>query len=106
VGADLDGLGLPGYGRVVFAFLFTVALAVAAAYALRRTWPIFLKRSALGVGTPGTTIRPLARSAVSRTMLVHLVEIDGVRVLIAENRNSIGVTVMPPGRPSGTESTP
>ena len=94
MGGDLQGLGLPGIGRVVFGFLITVGLAVGAAYGFRRLWPGFLKRAPLG---SGAAIRTLTRAVVSRTLSVHVVEVDGVRVMIAESRGALGLTVLPPG---------
>jgi len=80
---------MPGVARVVFAFLFTAGLAVAVAVATRRLWPGVLTR------VPASArVRALGRTAVSRTLTVHLVEVDGVRVVIAESRTGVGLTVL------------
>jgi flagellar biogenesis protein FliO len=94
-GGDLTQLGLPGIGRVLFAFLLMALVAVGVSYALRRWLPAFRKRPSVGEG-----IRTLARSTVSRALTVHLVDVDGVRVLIAETRTGVGMTVLPAGATS------
>jgi hypothetical protein len=91
LGTSVDNLGYPSVGRVVFGFLITVALAVGVAFVLRRGWPLVLRRNSLGSG-----IRSLDRAAVSRTLTVHLVEVEGTRVIIAEGRSGVGITLVPP----------
>jgi hypothetical protein len=93
LGTSVDSLGFPSVGRVVFGFLATVGLAVGAAWLLRRGgWPLLLRRK-----TPNSSLRPLDRAVVSRTLTVHLLEFDGARVIIAESRSGVGMTVLPPG---------
>lgn len=94
-GADLPQLGLPGVGRVLFAFLLMALVAAGVAYAVRRWLPAIRNRPSVGSG-----VRTLARSVVSRTLTVHLVDVSGVRVLIAESRTGVGLTVIPPGATS------
>jgi hypothetical protein len=95
-GGDLTQLGLPGVGRVLFVFLLTALLAAGVSYALRRWLPALRKRQSMGEG-----VRTLARSTVSRALTVHLVDVDGVRVLIAETRTGVGMTVLPAGATPG-----
>ncbi len=90
LGAQVQDLPFPGPGRIVAGFLITVALAVAAAYLLRRFWPNALKRR-----TTGTHIRLVDRTAVSTTLTLSIVEIDGSRFLVAEGRGALGVTALP-----------
>jgi len=93
LGTSVDSIGLPSVGRVIFGFLVTAGLAVAVAYLLRRGgWPLLLRRKPLS-----SSMRPLDRASVSRTLTVHLVEIDGSRVVIAEGRSGVGMTVLPAG---------
>jgi hypothetical protein len=93
LGTSVDSIGLPSVGRVVFGFLVTAGLAVAVAYLLRRGgWPLLLRRKPLN-----SSMRPLDRASVSRTLTVHLLEIDGTRVVIAESRSGVGMTVLPAG---------
>lgn len=68
-------------------FVFTVALAVLAAYALRRWWPFLARRR-----TTATSIRTVDRSVVSATLSVYLLEVDGARYLVAEGRSGVSLT--------------
>jgi hypothetical protein len=94
LGTSVDTIGFPSVGRVVLGFLFTVGLAVGFAFVLRRGWgwPLLLRRKTLN-----SRMRVVDRAAVSRTLTVHLVEVDGARVIIAEGRGGVGVSVLPPG---------
>jgi hypothetical protein len=98
LGTSVDNLGFPSVARVVFGFLLTVGLAVGVAFVLRRGWPLVLRRKRLG-----SRISSLDRAAVSRTMTVHLVEVDGARVIIAEGRSGVGITLAPPQAGSSPE---
>ncbi len=90
VGSGVADLGMPGIARVVLGFLVTAGLAFGVAFAIRRLWPGMLTR-----GVSGRRVRPLGHAAVSRTLTVHLVEVDGVRLVVAEGRNGVGVTSSP-----------
>jgi hypothetical protein len=83
-------LAFPSVGRVISGFVITAIIAGGAALALRRFWPLLSPRT-----LPSANIRPLSRASVSRTLTVHLVEIDGVRLVMAEGRSAIGITVLP-----------
>jgi len=48
-------------------------------------------------------MRSLDRAAISRTMTVYLVEVDGARVIIAEGRSGVGITLAPPQTGSSPE---
>ena len=100
LGTSVDSLGFPSVARVVFGFLVTVALAVGVAFVLRRGWPVW--PLVLGRKPPGSGMRSIERAAVSRTMTVHLVEVEGTRVIIAEGRSGVGIAVMPPRTGSPT----
>jgi hypothetical protein len=98
-GTSVEDLAFPSLGRVVLGFLLTVALAVAVAFLLRRWWPSVLKRrSASG------SIKSIERTAVSTTLTVHLVEVDGIRITVAEGRSGVGVAIMPGPRLSGARA--
>jgi hypothetical protein len=93
LGASVDSLAFPSVGRVIFGFLVTVGLSVAVAFLLRRGgWPVLLRRRSLN-----SAIRSVDRATVSATLTVHLIELDGVRVMIAESRSGVGMTVLPAG---------
>ena len=93
-GTSVDDLVFPSIGRVVLGFLVTVVLAVALAFLIRRVWP-----SMLGKRLSSGTIKPIERTAVSATLTVHLVEVDGIRITVAEGRSGVGVAVMPAPHP-------
>jgi flagellar biogenesis protein FliO len=87
MGSGVADLGMPGILRVVFGFLLTAGLAIAIAWAIRRLWPgMMVKQSATG------RVKALGHSAVSRTLTVHLVEVDDVKLVIAEGRTGVSVT--------------
>jgi hypothetical protein len=96
LGTQVDDVGLPSVGRVAFGFLLTVGLAVGAVVVLQRTgllqrtWPAVFKRN-----VSAARIRPLDRRPVSATVTVHLIEVDGVRMVIAEGRGAMGLSVLP-----------
>jgi flagellar biogenesis protein FliO len=105
LGGGVSDLAIPGLGRVVLGFVITAGLAIGVAYAIRRFWPGMLTR-----GVAGRRVRPLGHAALSRTLTVHLVEVDGARVVIAEGRAGIGLTTLDspaaPGVPEGMERAP
>jgi hypothetical protein len=98
LGTSVDNLGFPSVARVVFGFLLTVGLAVGVAFVLRRGWPLVLRREPLG-----SRVRSVDRAAVSRTLTVHLVEVDGARVIIAEGRSGVGIAPAPPQNGSSAQ---
>jgi flagellar biogenesis protein FliO len=87
-----DALSFPSVARVLVAFLFTVGLAVGVAYAARRWMPAF--RSGLLRGQP-QRLQVVERIQLSAVTRLHLVDIDENRVLIAESRNGVSLTVLP-----------
>lgn len=89
-GTSVDELGFPSLGRLVLGFALTVVLAVGAVVVMRRFWPALLQRKNAGSG-----IRSLDRASVSATLTVHLVEVEGVRIVIAEGRSGVSVALLP-----------
>jgi flagellar biogenesis protein FliO len=81
-----DIVELPSMGRVIFVFMLIAGLAVGAAYALRRYSPNFAR----GLAQQGP-LRVIDRANLSPGLRVHLVEVDGERLLIAENRTGISM---------------
>jgi hypothetical protein len=90
LGTQAESLAFPSVARVVAGFVITALIAAGAALALRKAWPLLSSRA-----TSSANIRPLGRTALSRTLTVHLVEIEGVRVLMVEGRGTVGMTVLP-----------
>jgi hypothetical protein len=90
LGASVDQLGFPSLWRIVAGLLLTLALAAGIPLAIRRLWPALLERRSLT-----GAIRPVDRAAVSASLTVHLVEVDGVRMVIAEGRHGIDMAMLP-----------
>lgn len=84
-----DIVAVPGIGRVIVVFLLVAALAVAAAVVLRRVLPRLT-----GVTIGGNTLRILERTNLSPATRIHLVQVDGERLLVAENRHALAVVVL------------
>lgn len=82
-----DIVEMPSMGRVIFVFLLIAGLAVGAAYALRRYSPNFAR----GLMQQQGPIRVIDRATLNAGLRVHLVEVDGERLLIAENRTGLSM---------------
>jgi hypothetical protein len=99
----------PSAGGVLFGFLITVGLAVATLLFLQRTGVLQRGLPALFKRKEGVSnIRPIERVPVSPSLILHLVEVDGARVLIAEGRGTVGMTILPATRstePPGSAET-
>lgn len=87
-----DALSFPSITRILLAFLFTVGLAVGVAFAARRWMPAFRSTLLRGQQQRLQVVERIQLSAVTR---LHLVDIDESRVLIAESRNGVSMTVLP-----------
>lgn len=97
-----DIVELPSVGRVIFVFLIVAGLAVGAAFALRRYSPKF----ASGLSQSGS-LRVLERSSLNAGLRVHLIEIEGERIVVAENRSGVSLLQLrrPPQNPDKGSST-
>jgi flagellar biogenesis protein FliO len=84
-------LPLPSVFRVVTAALVTIALAAGTLVLLKRFLPKYLGRAS----ETGSSIKVLARVNLSRTLQVHLVDVEANRVLIVEGRTGIELAVLP-----------
>jgi flagellar biogenesis protein FliO len=88
----------PEIGRVVAVFTLVAALAVVAGLALRRVLPRFT-----GVQLAGSALRVVERANLGPGTRVHLLQIEGEKVLVAESRSGLAITVL--GK-SGTTGQP
>lgn len=86
-----NGSDLPGLGRVVVVLLLMVALAVGAAFALRRFWPPAAQQ------TTGV-LRLRAQLALGRHLKLHFVEAGRTAVIVAEGRSGIAIAELGVGR--------
>ena len=95
-------LPLPSAARVVTAVVVTLALAAGTLVLVKRYLPKYAGR----VGYAGNVIKVVAHSSISRSLRVHVIEVDTNRVLIVEGRGGIGLTVLhqPPPQPPASES--
>lgn len=80
---------VPGFGRVAAAFVIVAALAVAAVVTLRRVLP-----KVTGVPLGGKALRILDRANLGPGTRVHLVQVEGAKVLVAESRSGVAITVL------------
>lgn len=87
----LAGLGLrqpdadlPGVGRVLLVLAFTLVLALAASYALRRFWPQSL-------GPRSGSARVLAQLSLSRSLKLHVVELESATLVVAEGHGGVAI---------------
>jgi hypothetical protein len=84
-----DVISTPGIGRVAAAFVIVAVLAIGAAMALRRVLPKFT-----GVPLTGNTVRILERANLGPGTRAHLVQVEGEKVLVVENRTGLAVAVL------------
>jgi flagellar biogenesis protein FliO len=98
MGSGVADLDMPGILRVVFGFVLTAGLAVGVAFALRRLWPGMMAKT-----SSSARVKAVGRSVVSRTLTVHLVEVDERRIVIAEGRTGVSVTVLEPSSVANTD---
>lgn len=85
-----DMVEVPGVGRVILVFLIVAALAVGAVFMLRRVLPRLP-----GGYAPDSRIRIVARAMPASGVRVHLLQVDEQRVLLAEQRGTLSMIVLP-----------
>jgi flagellar biogenesis protein FliO len=88
-------LPLPSAMRVVTAVIVTLALAAGTLVLVKRFLPKYTGR----MDYAGNVIKVLARSSISRTLRVHVIEVDSNRVLIVEGRGGVELAVLPQHQP-------
>lgn len=84
-----DVITTPGIGRVIFVFILTAGLAVAIAMLLRRVLPK-LGGPLLSSGN----LRVVDRASLGAGLRVHVVLVDGEKVVVADSRNGVALTVL------------
>jgi hypothetical protein len=85
--------GVPGVGKIVLAFLLTLAIGLALIFALRRALPLIAKLTRKP--TVGPTPQVLASCNVHAGLKLHLIEINDATLVVAEGRNGIAITPLP-----------
>jgi hypothetical protein len=78
------GSGIPSFGRVVVVLLAMVALAGAAALALRRFWPPAAQQT-------NGAIRIRAQLSLSSNLKLHVVDAGQTTLVVAEGRSGVAV---------------
>lgn len=99
LGQGRDIIEFPSIARVVIVFLVVAALAVLVARLMRRYVP--------GMGrtmTSGAAMRVVDRTVINPGLKVHLIEVDGERVLLAEHRSGLSLLSLRP-KAGSTEET-
>jgi len=86
LGQGRDIVELPSIGRVIAVFILVAAMAVGIAYLLRRYSP----NLARGI-SQGSALRVIDRSTLNAGLRVHLIEVEGERILVAENRSGVSM---------------
>jgi flagellar biogenesis protein FliO len=87
--AALEGLGLrngsplPALGRVVVVLVAMIALAVAAALALKRFWPAARQTNG--------AVKIRAQVSLGTHLKLHIVETGRTTVIVAEGRSGIAI---------------
>ena len=94
LGTQVQDLPFPGVGRMILVFLLVVALAFLALYLLRRFLPTRFFPGRLLRQTEAARIRSLDRAALSATLTVHLVEVDGEKFFVAQGSSGIAVSAV------------
>lgn len=84
LGLRQTGAELPSVGRVVLVLAFTLAVAAAAIYAIRRFWPTPLGQR-LG------RARVSGQLAVSSSLKLHFVDFENTTLVIAEGRGGVAI---------------
>lgn len=84
LGLRQSGAELPGIGRVLLVLVFTLAVGVAAIYALRRFWAGPLRKQ-LG------RARVAAQLPVSGSLRLHFIDFDDTTLVVAEGRSGVAI---------------
>jgi len=88
--AGADVLTFPSVGRIVLSFAIVALLAVGITVVLRYVLPKLNRPAAAS-----SRLRVLDRIQVSAAVRLHMVEVDGDRVLVAEQRGVTSMLVLP-----------
>lgn len=86
-GADV--IAAPSLGRVLLVFVVVAALGVVAITALKRLLPRFAPALA-----PSPTVQVLERATLAPGLRVHVLQLDGEKVLLAEKRDAVALVAL------------
>jgi hypothetical protein len=105
LGLQSSDVGMPGFGRVLAAFVLVAALAWGATWLLRR-YGYRLPAAVAGGAHP---IRHLARQTLPGGVACHVIETQGRQVLITVTRSgvaSLDLGAAPPAVPAAATEKP
>ena len=88
--AGADVLAFPSVWRIVLSFAIVALLAAGIAVALRYVLPKLGRPAALSA-----RLRVLDRIHINSVVRLHMVEVDGDRVLVAEQRGATSMLLLP-----------
>ncbi|HYM34066.1 MAG TPA: flagellar biosynthetic protein FliO [Steroidobacteraceae bacterium] len=96
----------PGVGKIVFAFVVTILIGVAAVWVLRRYMPrVVAVLPQLGArAAANSTLRVVSSRAVHPGLRLHVVEVEGSTLVVAESRAGVALTIIPARTTSATTS--
>jgi hypothetical protein len=88
---ESDPVSMPSIARVVAGFIFTAVIAVGAVYALKRFLPRLSGKALESTATHKVTARVVIHSGLQ----IHVVDIPGYQVIVAEGKGAISLTAVP-----------
>jgi flagellar biogenesis protein FliO len=88
---ESDPVSMPSVARVFAGFVFTVLIAVGLVYALKR----FLPRLTGKVLEPNITHKVTARLIIHSGLQIHVIEIPGHQIIVAEGKGAISLIAVP-----------
>jgi flagellar biogenesis protein FliO len=88
---ESDPVSMPSVARVVAGFIFTAVIAVGLVYALKR----FLPRLSGKGFESNASHKVTARLVIHSGLQIHVVDIPGYQVIVAEGKGAISVATIP-----------
>jgi flagellar biogenesis protein FliO len=88
---ESDPVSMPSVARVFAGFVFTAVMAVGLVYALKR----FLPKLSGKAFEPNNTHKVTARLVIHSGLQIHVVDIPGYQVIVAEGKGAISLTAVP-----------
>jgi hypothetical protein len=88
---ESDPVSMPSVARVVAGFIFTAVIAVGLVYALKR----FLPKLSGKAFESNDIYKVTARLVIHNGLQIHVVDIPGYQVIVAEGKGAISVATVP-----------
>ena len=90
---NTGSVATPGIGKIILAFVVTLGVGVAIIYLLRRLLPWLPKMGA--ASTVKDAPRVISSGSLQLGLKLHVVEVRGVTVLVAEGKSGIAMMPLP-----------